>query len=193
MSFRKVRIFPITGTGQDGYPVYSAPVKLLALESGETEVNSIKITLTPTVASKNLRADDIDEPTESITGYSGDLEVYGIDADALSVLLSNVEKDTNGNIVHLAGAFTDKYVGLFFEGKNEKGKRYQKWLYKVKFTEPNEAPETEGDNATSITLSFKGVPFLVGNKYVSRGTVYEGNTGYVSGEPTSADVYKRTN
>lgn len=186
----KIRIFPITGFGTDGYPEVSAPIKLVTIKDGETEINNIRVKITPTVKTKTLNADDLEEEHKSVVGYKGDMEAYGVDAVALDAL-QEVEKDTNGNINHLAGTGVKKYVVVFFEGKNEKGVKFQKWLYKVKFDPITEECKTEDDSGTSIALSFVGEVIQTGTKARVYATVYQGNKGWVEEEPTAQDLYKQ--
>jgi len=186
----KIRIFPITSFGTDGYPVVAAPIKLVTIKEGETEVNNIRVKITPTVKIKTLNADDREEEHKAIVGYKGDMEAYGVDAAALAAL-QEVEKDTNGNINHLAGTGTEKPVVVFFEGKNEKGVKFQKWLYKVKFDPITEECKTEDDSGTSVSLSFVGEVIQTGSVSRVYATVYHGNKGWVDGEPTAQDLYKQ--
>lgn len=185
----KIRLFPITSWGSDGYPVLGTPSHLITLEEGETEVNDIKLKISHTVKSKTLNGDDKEEVHKSIVGYTGEIEAYGIDSTALA-LINEVNKDSNGNINHLAGTGAEKYVCVFMEGKNEKGKKFQKWFYKVKFDPIDDELETQTENTTTITLPFTGEIITASNKDRTHATVYQGNTGWVNGEPTAQDIYK---
>lgn len=188
----KIRIFPITGYGSDGYPTYGTPIPLITFGTGETEVNNIRLKITPTTKTKTLNADDIEEVHEAVVGYAGEIEAYGVDATALSTLF-NATKDANGNINHLAGDVSEKYVGIFCQGKNEKGKKFQTWLYAVKFKPFESELSTLSDSATSIQLEFNGLVIQTGTTKRTHATVYEGNVGYVTEgtEPTAASVYKQ--
>lgn len=190
MSLKKVRIFPITGYGSDGYPTYGSPISLVTVDSGETEVNNIRVKIAKTLKEKTLNADDREKKTRAIVGYTGEIEAYGVDANAISNLFP-ATKDSRGNIIHQAGSLVGKKVGVFFEGKNEAGKVYQKWLYEVEFKPFDEEDKTEGDNAESIVLEFDGHVINVTTLGdITHATVYSGSTGFVSGEPTASDIYK---
>ena len=185
----KVRIFPVSAFGSDGYPTLSSPIKLATLESGETEVNNIRIKLTPTLKTKTLNADDREEKHSTVVGMEGELEAYNVDSTALSSLLA-IGKDTNGNAHFYAGNQTDKNVCIFCEGKNEKGKKFQTWIYCATFEPLEEEQNTESDTATSVILKFSVKVITAGGKERTHARVYEGNTGYVSGEPTTSSLYK---
>lgn len=186
----KIRVFPITSYGTDGYPVLGTPIKLVSLSTGETEVNNISVKITPTVKTKTLNADDIEEIHNSIVGLSGEIEAYGIDATALANI-TEAEKDSNNNINHVVNTGSEKHVCLFFQGKNEKGAAFQKWLYKAKFDPIEESNKTSGDSAEAIKLTFTASVIVTGTTQRTHATVYEGNTGYISGEPGANDIYKQ--
>lgn len=192
MALSKIRIFPITSYGVDGYPVYGTPVALVTIETGETEVNNIRLKITPTTKTKTLNADDVEEAHSSVVGYSGEIEAYGIDAAALAAVL-DAEKDTNGNINHIAGATSEKYVGVFCQGQNEKGKKFQTWLYAVKFDPFEEELATNSETAKSIKLTFTGKVISTGSNKRTHATVFAGNTGYVAEgtEPIPTSIYKQ--
>ena len=192
MALSKIRAFPIVSYGVDGYPVYGTPVALVTLETGETEVNNIRLKIAPTTKTKTLNADDIEESHSSVVGYSGEIEAYGIDAVALAALLE-AEKDENGNINHLAGTTSEKYVGLFCQGKNEKGKKFQTWLYAVKFDPFEQELVTTTETVQTIKLTFVGKVISTGTSKRTHATVFEGNTGYVTegSEPISTSIYKQ--
>ena len=186
---RKIRVFPITGYDSTGYPQYGSPLPLVTVDEGETEVNNIRFKLTPTTTTKTLSADDREETHTAIVGFTFELEAYGIDGKALAAI-TEATLDANGNINHTVNTGTEKYVGIFIEGKNEKGKKFQKCFYKCKFDPIDEEAKTQSSTAESMTLSGSGVVITAGGKDRTHATVYEGNTGYISGEPTAAGIYK---
>lgn len=191
----KVRLFPITAWGTDGYPTLGSPIQLATVSEGETEVNSIRIKLTPTTKSKTLEADDRQEVHTSVVGMTGELECYCADATALAALFP-VDQDTNGNLHFLAGVQASKEVAIFLEGRaGEKGKKYQMWIYDATFEPLEEELNTESDTAQSVTLSFNVKVINAGTtsgtkKDRTHAKAYEGNTGYVSGEPTNSSLLK---
>ena len=189
MALSKIRIFPIASYGSDGYPVYSAPVKPLTLAEGETEVNNIKISIQKVLKTKTLNADDKEEEHSSVVALDGKMTVYGADATFLSTILPST-KDSNGNLHFYAGVQETPKVGIFFEGKNEKGKKFQTWIYCAQFKPLNEELETEKDDTVEVELEFKGLVITAGGKERTHARVYEGNTGFVSGEPLYSSIYK---
>ncbi len=186
---KKVRIFPITSYSADGYPVYGTPTPLLTIEEGETEVNNIRFKLTPSTKVKTLNADDREETHTAVVGFNFELEAYGIDATALAAITSG-NKDKNGNVNHTVNTGSEKYVGIFLEGKNEKGSRFQQWIYKCLFNPIDEENTTQSDTPTTITLTGSGSVINAGGKDRTHATVYEGNTGWVAGEPSASNIYK---
>jgi hypothetical protein len=192
MAFKNVRIFPFTAKGSDGYPTVSAPVKLITPGTGEAETNGISCSLTMDKASKTLEADDKQEKHTSVLGGTGSLEVYGADPDGI-VALGLAKKDSNGNLIFPI-AENKQHVALFFSGGNEKGKKYQTWVYDCVFQPLDEAAKTQiaSETADSIKLSFTVYPITTatwGDTLHER--VFEGNTGYVlTNEPAATDLYK---
>lgn len=189
MGFQKLRVFPVNSVGNDGYPVLGTPIPLLTPGENETELNNISITLTPTTKEKTLNADDKEAKHTSTVGYEGSIEAYGVDEEAIATILESI-KDDNGNIIHKVNTGAEKPVCLFYEGKNEKGKKFQQWLYYVIFKPYEQTNKTETDAAESLTLSFTGRIITTDEGEVSHATVYEGNDGFVEGEPVALDLYK---
>lgn len=191
----KVRLFPINSWGSDGYPVLGSPIQLATVTSGETEVNNIRVKLTPTVKSKTLEADDREEKHTSVVGMTGELECYCADATALAAIFP-VDQDTNGNLHFLAGVQASKEVAIFFEGRaGEKGKKYQMWIYDCTFEPLEEELNTESDNAQSVSLNFNVKVINAGTTSATKkdrthAKAYYGNTGYISGEPTADSILK---
>ena len=189
MALSKIRIFPISGTGSDGYPTLSSVVKPMTPGSGETEVNNIKLSIKKVVKTKTLNADDKEEEHNAVVALDGTMTVYCADADFLAAVLP-CTKDSNGNLHFYAGVQSAKDVCIFAEGKNEKGKKFQVWIYDCQFKPFDEDFETESDSDVQIELPFKGLVIEAGGKSRTHARVYEGNTGYVSGEPTTSSLYK---
>ena len=191
----KVRLFPINSWGTDGYPVLGSPIQLATVAEGETEVNNIRIKLTPTVKSKTLEADDREEVHTAVTGMSGELECYCADPTALAAIFP-VDKDSNGNVHFLAGVQSSKEVAIFCEGRSgEKGNKFQMWIYDCTFEPLEEELNTETDNAQTVSLSFNVKVINAGTTSGTRkdrthAKAYAGNIGYVSGEPTVSDILK---
>ena len=189
MALSKIRVFPISGFGSDGYPTLSSPVPLMTLGSGETELNNIKMSIKKVLKTKTLNADDKEEEHSSVVSLDGTLTAYEADANFLSAVLP-CTKDTNGNLHFYAGVQETPKVCIFAEGKNEKGKKFQTWIYCAQFKAFDEEVETEADSTTQIELPFKGLVITAGGKDRTHARVYQGNTGYVNGEPTTSSLYK---
>lgn len=189
MGFQKLRAFPITAVGNDGYPSLGTPIPLLTPSENETELNNVQIVLTPTTKEKTLNADDKEAKHISTVGYEGSIEVYGVDESAIAAILESI-KDANGNIIHKVNTGVEKPVCLFYEGKNEKGKKFQQWLFYVVFKPFETTNKTETDSTETITLEFTGRIITTNDGEISHATVYEGNEGWVTGEPTATDIYK---
>lgn len=192
MSLSKIRAFPITGHGVDGFPTLGTPIALITLGVGESEVNNISFSLTPTTTEKTLNADDKQEKHTAVIGYEGSIEAYGIDATAIAALFG-ATKDADGNIVHVVNG-AEKPVCLFLQGQNTKGKKFQKWLYEVVFKPLADELKTQTDTAESIKLEFTGKVLEVTldseSASVTGATVYDGTDGFIEGEPSAADLYK---
>lgn len=189
MALSKIRVFPISAFGGDGYPTLSNPVKPMTPGSGETEVNNIKLSIKKVIKTKTLNADDQEEEHNTVVALDGSITVYCADATFLEKVLP-CTKDTNGNLHFYAGVQEAKNVCIFAEGKNEKGKKFQVWIYCCQFKPFDEDFETETDSDAQIELPFKGLVITAGGKNRTHARVYEGNTGYVSGEPTTSSLYK---
>jgi hypothetical protein len=189
MGFRKVRLFEITTeVGSDGYPVYSTtPIRLQGTGT-EEDFNSVSIKLSSVKKTKTLVADDIERVKEIEVGYDLELEVLNVEASALEDAFG-FKKDADGNIKEVVNG-TKKKFGLFFEGKTASGTVFQKYLYKIQFGTPDTEQQAEtGENVVTLKITGKGEIITDSNGVQVRAyTVFSGNDGFVTSEPTS--MYK---
>lgn len=185
--YSMARVFPITGFGPDGKPTIAAAFPLLASGSAETEVNNISCTITPESVTRTWKADNREERDEIKTGYKGTLTFYGIDAEALSVLTPNY-KDSKGHTVLTSSAGGAPKVVLFYRGKDDKGKKYNAWLYNVEFEDPAISAAQEEETPKSVSINFFAGAVIWHGKLVFGLIVWEGSEGYLAEgeEPTSA-------
>lgn len=190
MAFAQIRLFKITGF-EDGKPsLDTTPLQFLKQDVNEQEINNISVSLQADAVTKTYTADDIQEQDTIIKGYSGTFTFYGIDADALD-LISSFRKDKNGNTILGANDGTEKNVCIFYRGKNEKGKKYNCWLYDVEFKPLNLDVGQDEDSPKSISIEFYAKLLTINGKKVLGSMVYENNTGYIAEgtEPKSTDIY----
>jgi hypothetical protein len=190
MACKLFRIFPFTTKGTDGFPVVTAPVKLVAPGTNENEINTVSVSYTTEKGTVTISADDSREQKTTITGYSVAVEAYGINPDAIAALGLAV-KDVNGNLIFTTE--NTKHVCLFAKSASQKGLKKESWFYDVVAQPLDEKFKTQLKNevADLITLNFTGsllsttafgdVPFS---------EVFEGNTGYITGDPSATDFYK---
>ncbi len=190
MAVKMLRIFPITAWGANGFPTVGTPVKPLTPGSGEKEINLSAIHITHTVTETELFADDQSESSEAVTGYDFSVEVYGCEA-AFIQALGLATLDSNNNLVH--NTTNSTHVAVYVSGANQKGKKYNLWLYDcVAKPIDRDLVTDKGEVVDPITINFKGKPITTtdfGNITMSQ--VFEGNTGYISGttEPTATSLY----
>lgn len=199
MAFKKFRLAIINGYDEDGYPTLQAGADnaspFFALHTpaeadGESEeVNNVSLQIEETLSTKTLQADDRTEVKNRVTGYTATYTGYVIDAEPYAKIFGQT-LDTNKNIVKKSGAIPPHLVG-FYEGANEKGKRFQMWLYDLQAQPMNDADSTESDSAENISITFNGsLVELKDGSRIEAAIVYEGNNGWVSGEPTASSLYK---
>lgn len=186
-----VRLFKVTSFSSSTGPAISGePIKPYEPASGETEINNISVELTPDTSERTLQADNTAENDAYVKGFSGTLTVYGIDADFLSEVLG-YEKDSNENTnLVINNAEKNQFV-MFYRGKNEKGAKYNMWLYDVEFKPFNLPATQDGDTPSTLALTFYAKGIILNSKQTIGSIVYEGNEGYVAEgtEPTSSDLY----
>ena len=111
--------------------------------------------------------------------------MLGVDPAATESVFGFV-KDTAGNVKEVVNG-TKKKFGLFFEGKTASGTVFQKYLYKVSFSTPDiEQQADSGENVVTLKITGKGeiITDSTGTQ-VKAYTVYEGNSGFVTTDPTS--------
>lgn len=184
MSFRRLRFAEITGTDESGYPEVGEWFALLTVGAEAAEINNISCQLEDTLSTKTLQADDQTEVVTKTTAYTLTVTAYGVDAEALSKLMG-VELDGNGNFIDKPDAVRPHFV-VFYQGANEKGKAFQKYFYDVVCQPINDTDTTDGDTAESLTITLNGqLVTLKDGTRVKSATIYEGNTGWATGEPTT--------
>lgn len=180
MGLCKVRLFPIKEINPNDYPAYNMPFKLCS--SDDENINNISVTINNKVKEKTLQADDQESVSRAVTGYEGELQAYGLDADATTNLFG-YQKNSDGNVLDVVNNEPLGF-GLFYQGENEKGIAFQKYFYHVKLYPGDEGSKTKTESAESITLTLEGRILKIDGDDIRSFTVYEGNPGWVDGEPT---------
>ena len=189
--FANVRLFKISSfSSTTGPSISGEPIKPYEPGAGETEINNISVELTPDVSERTLEADNTSEKDSFVKGFDGTLTVYGIDADFMSEVMGYA-KDSNGNTNLIVNVAEKNQFVMFYRGKNEKGKKYNMWLYDVEFKPFNLPAAQDGDTPSTIALSFYAKTVVINGKQTVGGLVYEGGEDYVAEgtEPTSTDLY----
>lgn len=183
--FSKVRFAPIDSTqaSTDGYPVYKPFVKLY--EQTE-EFNNVSLSITDNTSTTEKKADNLVKNTELKQSYSLTLEVYGYDIDG-AVAIFGSTKDANGNEIMIVNSTNKPRGCLFFETISDDNKKIQNYLYDVELSAPP-INATTGLEDTTITIAGTGKYLNVNGKQIQGARVFEKNTGFVEGTPTS--VYK---
>ncbi len=184
MGFRKLRIAPISSwVSEDGYPVYGPFVKLQEA-SASNELNSVELTITNVTKEKTFQADDKEEVKKVVVRAEGTLKVYECIPEVCRNMFGYAV-DANGNTIEKLNSSDKKRYGVFFEGKTAKDTKYQKYIYDVEFEEISPTFSTDtGEDAATLEIPFKIRFIEVNGVPIRAATVYEGNNGWVSGEPT---------
>lgn len=187
--FAQFRVFPITGF-TDGKPTISSPIPFLANSGSESEINNISVALSPEVVTKTYKADNKEERDVVKKGYNGTVNFYGIDKTALAAISNNIA-DVNGNTILESSNNGNPKVVIFYQGKDEKGKKYNMWLYNCEFDEvPFDANQDDGD-PKAAALNFFASAVIYNGHTIFGARVYENQTGYIAEgtEPTAAGLY----
>jgi hypothetical protein len=190
MGFRKLRLAPIVSwVSEDGYPIYGPFVRLQDVPVAQ-ELNSIELSLNNVTKEKTYQADDREEVKKVTVRAEGTLKVYDCLPEVCRAMFG-FSTDANGNTIENLNNIEKKHYGLFFESKSANGKRYQKYLYDVEFEEisPTFATDT-GENDVTLEIPFKVKFAEINGTLVRAATVYEGNVGWIAGEPEV--MYKGT-
>jgi len=188
MGLKKLRLAQITSrVSNDRYPIYGAFLKLQDTSVSE-EMNSVEVSITNVIKEKTLQADDKEKVHKTTVRADGVLKVYEC-MPSVARDMFGYAMDANGNTIERLNNRDKKHYGMFFEGKTAKDKKYQKYIYDVEFDEPNAVFTTDnGEESGTLEIPFR-VEFVETDAGIVRSaTVYEGNNGWVSGEPTA--IYK---
>lgn len=141
---------PIT-EGVNGTETYGAPVRMAKAISADISVE---------VAEATLYADDgADEIVKEFVSGEITLNVNDLLPADLAALLGQVQDDDN--VLYAGEADEAPYMAIGFRAKKAGGTFKYIWLYKVKFSIPNENYTTKGDSIEFTT------PEIVG-KFIKR-------------------------
>lgn len=193
MGFKNLRLFPIdsTKTGTGGYPFYDSPIRLQgSVAVGDPaahpeDFNAVKVTITPTIKTRALNADNKEKLDVKFVGYELALEIFRVEPLAVAPLFGYT-KDANGDIKEIINA-TRKQFGVYFEGETADGLKYQKYLYKVEFTDPDFETETDtGESVTTLKLAGNGyaIKESASGEHVKAYTVYATSSNWKTTIPT---------
>lgn len=132
--------------GTDGVESYGTPLRLAKAISAELSVEKAEAT---------LYADDAVDATES-EFVSGELtlDVNDLLPEDLATLLGQT-KDADG-VVYAGGDDIAPYVAIGFRAKKPGGMFKYLWLYKVKFSVPDENYQTKADSIEFTTPEIVG-------------------------------------
>lgn len=191
MGFKKLRLCKITGTGADGYPTYGNSFLKLQDPGTDEELNSVDITVSDDIKSFEIKADDKVRTKEVVRGYNITVNVRNVDKNAACEVFG-YELDGNNNLIEVVNNAAEQRFGVFFQSENSRGEEFQKYLYDVQFGKPKFSAKTKtGEDEENMELTGYGRIITESNgSEVKAVTVYKGNNGWVSTEPSS--MYKRT-
>jgi len=180
-----LRVFAITGYAS-GKPTITTPAPFLAKGTSEKEINNISCEMTPDVSKREYDADNLTEKDEVKKGYNGTVKFYGIDATAIDLISVN-KKDTKGGIILGADSDGAPKCVLFLQGKGEKGKACNLWLYNVEFDDVPISYGQPSDTAKETSLGFYASGILYSGKTIFGMVISADDTRYVAPgtEPTA--------
>ena len=136
---------PIT-TSEAGVETYGAPVRMAKAISAELSVE---------VAEATLYADDgVDETAKEFVSGELTLGVNDLLPADLAALLGQTQDDDN--VVYGADTDDAPYFAIGFRAKKSGGLYKYIWLYKVKFSIPDENYTTKGDSIEFTTPEIVG-------------------------------------
>lgn len=136
---------PIT-VGSDGSETYGTPVKMAKAISAELSVE---------VAEAILYADDgADEVVKEFVSGEITLGVNDLLPADLAALLGQTQDDDK--VVYAADTDEAPYFAIGFRAKKAGGTYKYIWLYKVKFSIPDESYQTKGDSIEFATPEIVG-------------------------------------
>ena len=130
----------------NGTTTYDEPVRAQGL---------IGITVTPTVASGELYADDqLSQTNGSLVGYEISLNPEELTLEEQAMLLGG-ELDANGGLLTPDGS-NAPYVALMFRSQKSDGEYQYRVIYKVKFQPYDETYATKDSSITYQTPTITG-------------------------------------
>lgn len=182
-----VRAFPVSGWA-DGKPTITSCVPLLK-EDIEKECNNISVVLKVNKVSREYKADNRRKTDEVKYGYDGTVTFYGVDKAALAAITNNYT-DANGSTVLKSSSDGSPSVVLFYQGRDERGTKYNMWLYDVEFDDPDINAEQPADQPKESSMTFFAATHIINKESVAGVMVWEGQDGYIAEgtEPTAAGL-----
>lgn len=176
--------YSIITENSDGEETYATPVKLAPAISASLSLNFDAV---------QLFADDKVE--DDLREFSNGTISLGVSAisDAAAAILTGSTVDSNGCLVDTDGD-SAPFVAIGFRAKTSKGKYRYVWLYRVKFSVPNDSFATKGESVSFTTPTIEGT-FYKRNKADSRGRHpwrYSVTEGEVDGSASSINAWFST-
>lgn len=176
--------YSIITEDEDGEESYATPVKLAP---------AISASLSTNFDVAQLFADDkVEDDLRDFTSGTISLGVSAI-SDAVAAILTGSTVDSNGCLVDTDDDVAP-YVAIGFRAKTSKGKYRYVWLYRVKFTVPNDSFATKGESIQFTTPTIEGT-FYKRNKPDSRGRNpwrYSVTEGEVAGSASTIENWFKT-
>lgn len=182
MAFSKLILFPITALKDNDYPTYGEPIKLY---SGNG-INNVDVSLKAEKTTNEKKADNVVEKKTKTTGYTMDVSVYDVDRVGYEKIFG-YKKDGNNNLILIEDNENLGY-GVFFETV-EGASKVQIYLNRATIADITESIKTDDGGAQEVKkVSFNGVIPIIEGLPNKGAKVYEGETGFVVGFPTT--MYK---
>lgn len=150
--------YSIITEDSSGNETYGTPVKLAP---------AISANLSQERSTAQLYADDqVEDDLDEFAKGTISLNVSAI-SDAVAAILTGSTVDSNGCLVD-TDVDAAPYVAIGFRSPTSKGKNRYVWLYRVKFTVPNDSFATKGESVSFNTPTIEGT-FYKRHKADSRG------------------------
>lgn len=147
----------------------------------------ISVNINPNASQETLFADDGPMETATTLGKI-DVEINKAEltTENKADLLGH-QIDTNGGIVY-GDSDVPPWVAIGFRTLKSNGKYRYVWLYKGKFTDPEDANETKGDSINFQTDTIKGQFVKLNNQIEINGKLVRPWKYEIDGDNTEADA-----
>lgn len=149
MGYSQFRIFEQSGHATSGAPTITGSA--IKLFSEDVEINNTEISISTEETTRTYRGDNRRKEDKILEGLNLTIGFYAISLAARAAITAD-RVDSNGVLVMKSSTEGNPTVTVFFNYEDEKGQKFNVWLYDVEFSVPGINGKQAGDNPEAQSI-----------------------------------------